>query len=339
MPLTLIESHASGRWTPPGERAAVIASGRRHTPTVVMLARIVAFVACLGAVAGCADASRPFVRLSDATGAEAGPPPAVGPSFRVAVGAMKSPQATLTQYEGFLAYLGEQLDRPVELVQRRTYAEVNELLRTGDAALGFVCSGAYVQGRRAFGMELLVVPEVHHETTYYSYIIVPNESTAGSLNDLRGHSFAFTDPLSNSGYLAPLWRLRDFAASAGDFFVSTTYTYSHDNSIRAVADRIVDGAAIDSLVYEEAIEQKPNYRATVRVIEQLGPYPNAPVVVHPQLAQHLKEQLRALLLGMAGTPEGRGALSRLRVDRFVTLPDSAYDTIHRAAVAIRGDGP
>ena len=50
------------------------------------------------------------------------------PPLRVAVAAMISPKETLEVYRQLLAYLGHKLGKDVELVQRKTYGEVNELL-------------------------------------------------------------------------------------------------------------------------------------------------------------------------------------------------------------------
>lgn len=303
-----------------------------------MQVRIALVVACLALSGACADSSRPYVDLSEGAGADDGRQAPSQPSFRVAVAGMRSPQATFEQYEDFLAYLGGELDRPVELVQRRTYAEINELIRTGDATLGFVDGGAYIQGQRAFGMELLAIPQIHEETTYYSYIIVPDESPARSLSDLRGQGFAFTDPLSNSGYLAPMLRLRQLGSTPNGFFSSTSYTHGHDTSLRAVVDHVVDAAAVDSLVYDEAVERSPDYRTKVRVVEKLGPYPNPPVVVPPGLNPGLKNRLRVVLFDMSRNQAGISALVRLRVDRFVTISASEYEGIRRAAVTVHGDG-
>jgi len=108
-------------------------------------------------------------------------PASASAPLRVAVAAVISPQGTLPSYDRLLACLGKALGRPVELVQRRTYAETNDLLRTRQVDLAFVCTGAYVRGQREFGMELLVAPQVNSETVYYSYIIVPADSPAQSL--------------------------------------------------------------------------------------------------------------------------------------------------------------
>ncbi len=61
----------------------------------------------------------------------------------------------------------------MELVLRRTYAEINDLVESGYVDVAFVCTSAYVAGHDKFGMELLVAPQVNGETTYYSLLIVP----------------------------------------------------------------------------------------------------------------------------------------------------------------------
>ena len=41
------------------------------------------------------------------------------------------------------------------------------------------------------------------------------------------------------------------------FFSNTIYTYSHDNSIMAVAKGMVDGASVDGLIWEFYHQRKP----------------------------------------------------------------------------------
>ncbi len=99
-------------------------------------------------------------------------------SLRIAVAAILTPRTTYHVYENLAAYLEERRGEPVEVTQRATYAETNELIRTRPADLGFVCTGAYIQGCQEFSMELLAVPEINGERTYRSYIIVPADSPA-----------------------------------------------------------------------------------------------------------------------------------------------------------------
>lgn len=306
----------------------------RHIQYAVFVLFVVAAL-----LSGCAaESTYPRVSL-----AEEGPAPAptwndveASPALRVAIAAVISPRSTVQSYTPFLDYLGQRLGRPIQLVQGRTYQEVNSLLRDRAVDLALVCSGAYVQGHRDFGMEILVAPEVDGQTVYYSYVIVPAGSPAQSMADLRGKTFAFTDPMSNSGWLMPVYMLWQMRETPERFFDHTIYTYSHDNSIRAVADGLVNGAAVDSLVYTYALNQQPELADRVRVIGRSGPNAIPPVVVHPALDTLQKEVLKDVLLTMHQDEAGRAALAPLMIDRFVTIQDSAYDSVREAEAKVRG---
>src|SRR3990170_6874835 len=102
--------------------------------------------------------------------------------LRLAIASVLSPVATSDLYGELADYLGDKLDRPVELVQGKTYAEINDLVKSGDVTLALVCTNPYLQGREDFGMELLVAPQVGGDTVYYSLLIAGADSTAQSLS-------------------------------------------------------------------------------------------------------------------------------------------------------------
>ena len=247
--------------------------------------------------------------------------------LRVAVAAVISPKGTVESYSPFLSYLEEKLNRPVELIQRRTYLEVNDLIEHGEVDIAFVCTSAYIQGHDSFGMELLVAPQVDGKTTYNSYLIVPTSSDAHSMSDLKGKVFAFTDPISLSGRVYPTYVLQQMGFTPEEFFARTFYTYSHDEAIRAVASGLADGAAVDSLVYEYAVARDPLLAEKVKVIHRSPDFGIPPVVVSPFTRPQVKADLQSLFLEMADDLTARDALASIGVDRFVPIDDSAYDSV------------
>lgn len=255
-------------------------------------------------------------------------------TLRVAVAGVISPVETAKSYSQLISYLGRALHQPMEMVQRRTYAEINELVKSRYVVLAFVCSGAYVVGQEEFGMELLVVPQVNGETVYYSYIIVPANSSVAVLKDLKGKNFAFTDPMSNTGKLVPTYMLYQLGETPGSFFKRYTFTYSHDNSIKAVAENLVDGAAVDSLVYDQIVALYPDIATKTKIIARSLPFGIPPVVVHPSLNQETKAELRGLFLSMHRDETGREILRNLGIDRFVLASDRDYDTIRSMVKAV-----
>lgn len=247
--------------------------------------------------------------------------------LRVSVAAVISPQGTLESYQPLLDYLSQQLDRPVELVQRQTYAETNTLIEENAVDIAFVCTSAYIEGHDRFGMELLAAPQVNGTASYQSLLIVPAASSAESMSDLQGAVFAFTDPISFSGRVYPTYLVEQLGSTPDAFFARTFFTYNHDNAIRAVASGVADGAAVDSLVYDFAVQRDPELASQVRVIHRSPAFGIPPVVINPDARPQLKATLQELLLNMALDPDGRAALAALGVEEFVLLEDDTYDSV------------
>lgn len=258
------------------------------------------------------------------------------PPLRIAVAAMISPEQTISVYQELMDYIAAKLERPVELKQRRTYQEVDDMLGADKLDAAILCSGTYVAAQRQYGVELLAVPVIHGAPTYRSYIIVPQSSTAASLDELHRKRFAFTDPQSTSGYLYPTYALMLQGRRPETFFAKTLFTYSHDNSIEAVAEGVVDGAAVDSLIYHYLQKTNPGLVARTRIIHRSPPFGAPPIGVPRTLNPETKRLLRDLFLEMDQDPSGREILRKLGVDRFIRGDDHLYESIRKMLEMVEG---
>jgi phosphonate transport system substrate-binding protein len=250
-------------------------------------------------------------------------------SLRVAVAAMISPKETFVYYRQVLDYIGGQLDKDIQLIQRKTYSEINELFSKGQVDLGFICSGPYATGKEKYGFKLLATPQVQGSHFYHAYLIVNKDSPFHLLEDLRGREFAFTDAESNTGRLVPIYWLARMQERPETFFGKTINTYSHDNSILAVSRGLVDGASVDGLVWEYYHRKDPIFTSRTRIIKKSEPYGIPPLVSSKYLPDELKERIRKLLFSMHLDPAGQAILEELLIDRFIEPRDEWYDGIRR----------
>lgn len=256
-------------------------------------------------------------------------------SLNVAVAAMISPKETFSYYRDLLDFIGAKIDRKVSLVQRKTYGEVNELFKRGQVDLAFICSGPYAVERDKYGFEALATPIVRQKPFYQSYLIVNKNSTYKDLNDLRGKVFAFTDPDSNTGALVPKYWLSKIGETPESFFDSFTYTYSHDNSIMAVARALVDGATVDGHKWEYFQSKNPIYSSRTRVLKKSEPFGSPPLVASVALPPMDKEQIQKFVFTMHLDPEGKKILEKLMIDRFVPSEEKWYEPIRRMRYALK----
>lgn len=246
-----------------------------------------------------------------------------------AISPMASPVSTLSNYGKFMKYLSDKTGSKIVLKQRRKYSEINSLLKSGVTQFAYTCTGAYLSGRSEFGLELLAVPVVKGRTSYNSYIIVRKESKIDNFDQLRGKIFAFTDPLSLSGRLYPLYLLSNLKEKPEDFFEKTFYTSSHEKSIESVAYGFADGAAVDSLIFDDMKRMEDLAVERVRIIKISPPYGIPPIVVSPYTDNSKKQIVLKTLLKMAQNTTGRKILAQIGIEKFILPNPEIY---HDAAL-------
>jgi phosphonate transport system substrate-binding protein len=287
-------------------------------------------LACIAVVAWFAFRGPSSLPLVDFGRATVSMPESAAPSrpeIRVAVAAMISPGTTQRYYEDILRLIGEKVGARTVFTQRRTYAEVNDMLESRQIDLAFVCSGPYVLGHAKFGMEMIAVPVVNGGKVYYSYILARTNAPYRSFSELKGRKFAFTDPDSNTGCLVPRFMLARMRQTPESFFGETFFTHSHDNSIRAVAEGLADGAAVDSLIWEFMNATDPTYTSRTRILEKSPPYGIPPVVVHPDMDARMKDRLKSALFSLHQDPQGVALLAQLKIERFDEGDDAMYASV------------
>ena len=179
--------------------------------------------------------------------------------MRIAVGGMITPKEGMGYYRDFLRYIQEKIGTKVEYVDREGYAEINEMLKNGQLEAAFVCSGPYVDGHAQFGLELLAAPQAYGAAGLLLLHHRPEGERRPVFAGLRGKRFAFTDPLSNTGKLVPTYMLARMNETPESFFKEFIFTKAHDKSIKAVAQGVVDAAAVDSLIWEYLNATSPEF--------------------------------------------------------------------------------
>ena len=297
---------------------------RRLFAMLALITSLLFAVGCSG------DGDSKVVDFSDTVQvARPGERPSDNRYLRVAVGAMISPKETTVYYRQILDYISSHIGKESELIQRKTYDEINELFGKGEIDLAFICSGPYANSKDKYGFELLATPQVKGSHFYHSYLIVNKDSPFHQLEDLRGRVFAFTDPESNTGKLVPTYWLAQAGEKPETFFGKTIYTYSHDNSIMAVAKGLVDGAAIDGLIWEYYDYKNSSLTSQTRIIRKSEPYGIPPIVAHRDSDPKLKDRIRHFLFSMHQDPEGQRILAELMIDRFIAPREQWYETIRK----------
>lgn len=226
--------------------------------------------------------------------------------------------------------LARQMGRPVEFVLRGSYREITTLLLSGRLDAAWICEYPFV--RHESDLRLVATPLYQGKPVYRAYLIVPrDDQTTDWIEGLEDRLFAYSDPDSLAGYKLPRYWLRGSGRDPARFFQRTIITWSHRNSIQAVADRLVDGASVDGYVWDMLDRVAPEITARTRIVLRSEPYGFPPIVTPTTLPLSESNRLRDAFLAMDGDPEGKAILSALGLDGFDSVDASLYDDVREIA--------
>jgi len=232
------------------------------------------------------------------------------------------------------SYLEKATGRAVQLVTRRTYEEISALLISSQLNGAWICSPPFLTYRTQ--LELLAVPLWNGKPLYRSYLIADASRAAMSIDDLAGDIHAFSDPNSNSGFVATAAELAAKGLKPERFFRQIFFTYGHENVVRAVASGLAQSGSVDGYVYEVLKEVEPALTQATRVV-RASPWFGFPPIAGPLAAvgTENRDRLRHALLTAHQDELGRQLLRMLRLDAFADEPDSVFDSVAANMALIR----
>jgi len=245
----------------------------------------------------------------------------------------------LPVYRGIADVVGDRLGLTTALVVETDY----ENCRNDINDVCFVCLPYVHSEREGITPAIpLAAPVLQGERygarpIYFSDVIVHKDNPAGSFLDLRGQSWSFNEPLSQSGYGITRYHLVSIGETDG-FFSEVIEAGSHEASIRMVAAGDVDASVIDSQVLAIEMREHPEVTGNLKVIDVLGPSTIEPVAVSKRFDRAFREQVRQVLVGFHEQPGGREILDLGMVEPWVPIEPSDYDDIRQMLEACERAG-
>lgn len=246
-------------------------------------------------------------------------------------------------YRQVVEHIGQVSGLPTEMLTDVS-AGMDTLFNEARLEAAFGCGLPYVwkaaeaqPSVRLMAAPVLPAVRYHDQPIYFSDVIVRSSSTYQTFEDLRGAVFAYNQIVSFSGYVLPLHYLVQTGRASG-FFGQTVASGSHAVSMDWVETSRAEAAAIDSVVLDMELKQRPQRAAAFRVIESLGPAGMPPVTVATRLKEVEYTRLTQALVTMHQHPIGQTILANGGIRRFAPVTDKNYDDIRQMLRAIEEAG-
>jgi phosphonate transport system substrate-binding protein len=233
-------------------------------------------------------------------------------------------------YAKIAQQIGEKLGCEVQVFISTSYNAEIEAMRNGKLEIGEFGPLGYVLAHEVAKAEAVATfaDAAGKPDTYWASIVTYPESGIKSVAQIRGRSFAFSDPASTSGHLFPAYGLRK-AGLDPEKDLRATYAGSHTASFEALYNRKVDAGELNSEQLESAIQRSHYKDGDFIFLWKSGPIPIDPTAIRGDLPDGFKKRLIVVLqnIDLSGIPEADRKIMGVHGTRFVPQRDSAFDEI------------
>jgi len=245
----------------------------------------------------------------------------------------ENPEKLIGDIEIITKYLEKEMGIPVKGYVTQDHAAAVEALRNGEADISFMGGLPYVLAHDQIGAEVLL-SEVYRGSPFYrGRIFVRRDSGIKKLEDLRGKTIAFADPISESGYIYPL----DIFVRAGlikqsddpqKYFGTVYFAGGYQQAIQAVANGLVDAAGTsqfaDLLLTADQLEK-------ITWIAESKPIPSHLICARKGLEIERKAAFKEAMLKL-NQPEYKYLLSHVySPDGYIEADHKDYESVEEMA--------
>jgi phosphonate transport system substrate-binding protein len=255
----------------------------------------------------------------------------------------KDPDAMIAERAQLSEYLSKQLGKPVEVIVPLSSAVILEGLSNGTIDLAYLAATDMLNAINEQTAALLLAGEIDGKTSYQSYWVTLKEKPYQSVADLKGKPIAFSSKTSTSGYVIPLWDLRQKnlisdSGNAEEFFGAGNVWFGsgYVSAVERVLNGDAEAAAVSYYVLDKDKHLTKEQRQKLRRLAAQGPVPTHVIAIRSQISEADRTALRDALLAMdKGNPELR---DRVFTSRLVEVDAATHLGSLREAIALAQRG-
>ncbi len=238
----------------------------------------------------------------------------------------------------FVEDLGKATGLKTELFVGDDYTAVIEAMRTKKIDIASFGPFSYIIAAERSGAIPFAVKATSLEAAFYhSLIVVPADSKAQKLEDLKGKTFLFADPASTSGHLFPraifINKLGIKTEEVETYFSNLSFSGGHDKSILAVAKKTADGAGVCDTCIKKVIDAGLVKESDFRIIAKSDPIPTSPFTYRNDLPAELVEKIKAFMFDYHNQGAEPGFFAN-GTQRFFPIEDKDYQVVKDTAKAL-----
>ena len=248
------------------------------------------------------------------------------PVYRLAVHPLHNPTKLMQAYQPLIEYLNSRIKGArFDLEASRDYANFEEKFRRRRPEL--LLPNPW-QTLEAMKVGYHVIAMAGEAKDFKGLFIVRRDSEVKHPSDLKGKSVAYPSPTALAACIMPQYFLHGYGINIKTE-LENRYVGSQESAImNAYMGKTAAGVTWPP-PWRAFQKEHPREVAELKVIWETESLINNSVMVRDDVPQNLAQQVRALLLGLAGSAEGKAILVGMETASFFPASDADYDVVRQ----------
>jgi phosphonate transport system substrate-binding protein len=254
----------------------------------------------------------------------------------------KDPDQMLQERKGLSEFLSKKVGKPVEIIIPLSSSVIIEGFANGTIDLGYLSATDMVNAQRKHAAKILLAGEIDGRNSYQSYWLALKEKPYAKVEDLKGKPVAFSSKTSTSGYLIPVYDLKQRGLltkpdpeeffGKGNVFYGTGYV----SAVERVLNGQAEAAAVSYYVLDKDKHLNAEQRAKLKKVAEQGPVPTHVIAIRSSITKTGQESLRQALESL-NEKGNEGLRDKVFTSKLVEVDAKAHMRSIREALEFLGN--
>jgi phosphonate transport system substrate-binding protein len=254
----------------------------------------------------------------------------------------KDPDQMLQERKSLSDFLSKKVGKPVEVIIPLSSSVIIEGFANGTIDLGYLSATDMVNAQKKNAAEILLAGEIDGRNSYQSYWLALKEKPYAKVEDLKGKPVAFSSKTSTSGYLIPLYDLKQRGLltkpdpeeffGKGNVFYGTGYV----SAVERVLDGQAEAAAVSYYVLDKDKHLSAEQRAKLKKVAEQGPVPTHVIAIRSTITETDQKALRQALESL-NDKGNEGLRDKVFTSKLVEVDAEAHMRSIREALEFLGN--
>ncbi len=243
--------------------------------------------------------------------------------LRMGVVPLESPAEMFKRFSPLVDYLSRKLNIRVDLKVAVDFQNAIDDIGQNITQFCFMSPSTYIEANKKYGVNVLVKALRNGKPFQHSIIIVKSDGKINSIEEIKGHTFAFGDPQSTSSHIVPRGMLLEAGIDIKDLLYYN-YLGHHDDVAKAVLNGDFDaGGVMESIAHKF----KDLGLKSIKISEEI---PEFNICISPTLDEKLISKLKDALISLSDSkPEDAEILKSINESYtgMIEASDKEYNNV------------